>query len=41
MIDKDKYEMFLGVLLWEKPNDIHIMRCKGTFLALNDDEEQV
>ncbi len=27
----------MGVLLWEKPNDIQLMRCKGTFVATNTD----
>jgi hypothetical protein len=25
----------MGELLWEKPGDICLMRCKGTFIAHN------
>jgi hypothetical protein len=29
-------ERFLGELLWEKPHDIQIMRCKGSLVSLNE-----
>lgn len=29
----------MGELLWEKPNDIEIMRCKGTFNARNSENK--
>ena len=37
MINRDSLERYMGELLWEKPNKIHVMRCKGVFISLNDD----
>ncbi len=28
----------MGELLWEKPHEQVILRCKGSFLSLNDDK---
>lgn len=27
----------MGEILWERPKDIHIMRCKGLFNFIDDD----
>ena len=36
VFDIASLERFLGELLWEKPHDIQIMRCKGSIVSLNE-----
>jgi hypothetical protein len=38
IFDVAEFERFMGELLWEKPQDSQIMRCKGTFIAKNQEE---
>eukprot|EP00347_Sterkiella_histriomuscorum_P011440 403372445 len=39
LINFDKFEKLMGELLWEDMDDMSIMRCKGTFVAINKDQE--
>jgi len=39
IFDVAEFERFMGELLWEKPQDSQIMRCKGTFIAKNQEEK--
>lgn len=38
LIDKEALEVLIGTWLWEDHENFRIMRCKGTFYALNEDE---
>ena len=38
IFDVAEFERFMGKLLWEKPQESQIMRCKGTFIAKNQEE---
>lgn len=41
LIDKENLEMLIGTWLWEEhpESGLRIMRCKGSFYALNEEEE--
>lgn len=39
IMNKDSFERLMGELLWEKPNNIHILRCKGVFTSKNENNE--
>ena len=38
IFDVADFERFMGELLWEKPQDSQIMRCKGSFIAKNQEQ---
>jgi len=39
LIDREALEVQIGTWLWEEQKEARIMRCKGSFYALNDAEE--